>query len=905
STGRTEQRRFDLRVTTQPLHIHFIDDAEAAAGLPTSGFVSVTTADGMPAANAILNISLLPPSSDAKETLDERAAHAVELTHLTTNSYGIARIDNLPPYQDLVKRMPPPLHALTEVDYENGPSELELLLSAHTSDGRAGSSTQAITGSNAMLRVDTDHTLYKPGDPIRITVTSAEPGLPVHLQLLRTAHSGFVSLATENLTLHNGRATLTIASGTPDAPDPRFTGYLTVSVVALSSGREVQSRWGRQYDMEATSSRTVLFPRDNSLHVDIKLAHDTYRPGETASANIDIKGPQDQDGDDTSAARTALGIAAVDQAVTERNRTDNEFGNGSSFFFPWRPLVPYGQTVSGLSLAAIEQRDPTKPFTPDLDLAATVLLNVDHPGIELTDNVPNGAISNAFALMLAARISPVRNALRSYLETHTSLPTTVSGLDDLLAEQKLSVSALRDPWGKPFHLVASPNYTIMSLDLVSDGPDKLPGTTDDFSESLVQWNWFAHYESDLRRVLVDDHIRTKTFIRDLPALTAAMQADHIDFASWRDPWGQPFAWNFSIAQSDFAVIAESQGDPAKRHLPRRSIFDAGSASISWFTDDRLAIQTALTAYADKHPFPATESELQAALQASGLSLTKLVDPWGHPLEAHFRTRSIFTDRVSVEARAHAGATPQKHTTVTPVTAIIDTVDLTSLGPDGKRGKQSDDTYSDDFTIASFSHERSQQSAKEASPQKPAANATQSAEPTIDTGAITGTVTDPTGAIIPNASVLATNAATQDEFEGKTDESGQYLLGPLPAGLYTIRITSPGFQTTVIDQVRVLSPDATVLDARLDVGTAAETVTVSAASVSLETSSASITIQGQGLGGGVRGGRGLLFAAATRGSLPSLAPPPPPSGTPRVRDYFPETLLWRPEVLTAADGTASI
>ena len=490
--------------------------------------------------------------------------------------------------------------------------------------------------------------------------------------------------------------------------------------------------------------------------------------------------------------------------------------------------------------------------------------------------------------------------------THLDAPTTIPELDNLLAGQKLSISAQRDPWGMPYRLLGDPIYgNNFELLLVSDGPDKQPGTGDDFDVQIAQWNWFARHESDLRRVLIDYYQLTGGFIRDLPALTSAMQADHIDFAAWRDPWGQPFTWTFSISQSDYTVTAVSQGPPPEHRPPRRSSFDAGSASISWFTDERLRIQTALNTYATNHPFPTTEAELKAALDAASLQLGKLVDPWGHPLEAHFRTRSIFTDRVTVEARAHAGQTPQKHTTVTPVTAVVDTIDLRSLGPDGKRG---DKNSEDDFTAASFSHERSQQSAKESSPQPPAANATQSGEPMIETGSVVGTVTDATGAVIPNASIVATNAATQVEFEGKTDESGQYWLGPLPVGLYTIRFTMPGFQTTVIDQVHVLSPDATVLDARLLVGSVSEMVEVTSGSVSLQTNSASLAgVALYGYGG--RGGRQFDRLDSFAKIFPGVAPPPPPppgtTGTPRIRDYFPETLLWRPEVLTAADGTATI
>ncbi len=812
STGRTEQRRFDLRVTAQPLHVYFIRDAGAAEDLPIPAYISVTTAEGQPAPNAHVNIALLPcASSSSKETLDHRAAHAVPLTQVSTNNYGLGRLDTLPTYDQLVKRIPPPLNCELEPYESNSPN---LLITARTPDARTGRIVEDVNEPSAPFRITTDHALYKPGEPILVTITSAQTSLPVHLQLLRTTNAGIVTLATQNLTLRNGRASLTLASGTHDAPDPRFTGYLTLAAVALGGK-----------DSDATTSRTVFFPRDNSLHVDVKLARETYRPGDTASANIDITGPQDSDGDDVSPARTALGIVAVDQAVTERNRSDNEFGNGSSFFFPWRLLFSDAHQVAGISLAEIERRDADKPFTPDLDLAASVLLDANGPRIDVTSNTDRQPSSITFSGFLDARLEPIRKALRDYLVNHTEAPTTIPELDNLLAGQKLSISAQRDPWGRPYHLVAAPTYTNLQLELASDGPDKQAGTEDDFTVPIALWNWFARHESDLRRALIDYHQRTGGFVRDLPTLTAAMQANHIDFTAWRDPWNQPFTWTFAVSQADYTVTATTPGPPPEKYI-RRASFDAGSASISWFADERLRIQTALNTYTASHAFPTTEAELKAALDAANLQPGKFADPWGHPLYATFRMRSIFTDRVIVEARAHAGATPQSHTTVTPVTAIVDSVDLRSLGPDGKRG---DKDSEDDFTAASFSHERSQQSAKEASPQK-TPSATQSGESTIETGSIVGTVSDPTGAVIPNVAIVATNAATQAEFEGKTDGSGQYVLGPLPAGLYTVRFKMPGFQNTVIDQVHVLSPDATVLDAKLQVGAATETVEVTSGSV---------------------------------------------------------------------------
>lgn len=162
-------------------------------------------------------------------------------------------------------------------------------------------------------------------------------------------------------------------------------------------------------------------------------------------------------------------------------------------------------------------------------------------------------------------------------------------------------------------------------------------------------------------------------------------------------------------------------------------------------------------------------------------------------------------------------------------------------------------------------------------------------------------TDPSGAVIPNVLVTATNSATLAEFAMHTDMAGEYAFSTLPAGLYTVRFEAPGFQVTTIDQVHVLAPDTTELDLKLQVGTVSEAVMVNASAVVLNTESASVSVVNLGRAGGVPGGvRGLV---ALKPGL--TAPPPPGLGTPRLREYFPETLLWRPEILTSSDGHATI
>src|SRR5262245_35247968 len=61
-------------------------------------------------------------------------------------------------------------------------------------------------------------------------------------------------------------------------------------------------------------------------------------------------------------------------------------------------------------------------------------------------------------------------------------------------------------------------------------------------------------------------------------------------------------------------------------------------------------------------------------------------------------------------------------------------------------------------------------------------------------AITGTITDPSGASVPNATVKATNPATNTASETKTNSDGVYNIPLLEPGKYRIEVTANGFQT---------------------------------------------------------------------------------------------------------------
>jgi hypothetical protein len=252
-------------------------------------------------------------------------------------------------------------------------------------------------------------------------------------------------------------------------------------------------------------------------------------------------------------------------------------------------------------------------------------------------------------------------------------------------------------------------------------------------------------------------------------------------------------------------------------------------------------------------------------KASGIDLTQILDAWGNPYHVAIRTSMRYGDRrTGVAVRIYNGPL-ETRTDVTPVTQKVLTIELRSSGPDRDRG-----TY-DDFTVATFSTVLNEESAtKEAQPaaKLPALRAA--------TGTITGTVSDPTGAVIPNAKVTLRLQGSDTAYEALAGPDGVYSFISVPPGIYQLVFESPGFQREEVIAVPVTAGRTTVVDSRLNVGSVSETVEVQARSAT-EVMACSASVSG------------IALALAT----------------PRLREYFPETLLWAPEVETDAHGNAKL
>ncbi len=115
-----------------------------------------------------------------------------------------------------------------------------------------------------------------------------------------------------------------------------------------------------------------------------------------------------------------------------------------------------------------------------------------------------------------------------------------------------------------------------------------------------------------------------------------------------------------------------------------------------------------------------------------------------------------------------------------------------------------------------------------------------AQTTVSTGSIEGTVSDPTGAAVANATVTITGKATGQVYTKTTTSTGAYSSGSLIPGDYSVRVEAPGFSTTVLNVTVQVGVTANG-NVKLSLGTASQVVEVTATAAGVNPDQA--TVQG--------------------------------------------------------------
>jgi hypothetical protein len=110
----------------------------------------------------------------------------------------------------------------------------------------------------------------------------------------------------------------------------------------------------------------------------------------------------------------------------------------------------------------------------------------------------------------------------------------------------------------------------------------------------------------------------------------------------------------------------------------------------------------------------------------------------------------------------------------------------------------------------------------------------------DRGTLTGTISDPAGAVVPNAPIQARNVETGVTYESASSTTGNYTIPQLPVGAYELTVTVPGFKKYIRTGLAVGVAQTLRVDVGLEVGSAAESVTITAETTLLKTESGELS-----------------------------------------------------------------
>ncbi|HEV8203563.1 MAG TPA: MG2 domain-containing protein, partial [Pyrinomonadaceae bacterium] len=474
TTNRTEQRRFDVRVTKDPIHVYVIRENYRNRNVPLRFFVSTAYADGSPA-RCKVNVTLSNTEFDSR--FKKREITTTPLLTLRTNRYGVAKVSGVPIPTDLEKE-----------------GEIELTVSATDSNGRTGKYSEDLrVDDDQMTSVETGKTLYRAGEPINVSITSTVRDETVLVELTRDSNL----IRSERVRIRNGRGSVTFPY------TPEFKDQITIAAFPMLL---------KHRTIEAS---TILYPRDVELKVNARASQTTYRPGENAHVTLNVRAPEG------SSAESALSVVVSDKAVAERYRTTQEFGgNNFNYSDSLKQFMEVNLKFAGVTLRDLQRLDTSKVISRDLDLVAEVMLN---QGRNYTPQFFGGdqydtSQAYVFAELIKRQFEPVKELLTRRYLSKTQYPDNEASLNTLLSAEKIDPAHMLDPWGIPYRPVFSLEGPADVLTFMSAGADKRFGTPDDFSVERFSWRYFLPLGAVIDLAIRHYHERTGGYIHDVATL---------------------------------------------------------------------------------------------------------------------------------------------------------------------------------------------------------------------------------------------------------------------------------------------------------------------------------------------------------------------------------------------------
>ncbi len=837
STNRTEERRFDGRITLEPIHVYIkmrpggYNDLDPR--LPVVGYFTTFYADGTPAA---CNVEVLAGESDADKFK--------QIARSSSNSFGIGRFEFRRP----------------KIGDED--DDLDLKVVVRDARGAIGSSIKPVSfdTDDDFLAVSTPRSIYAPGENVELDVHSFFRKGTAFVEVLKDD----AVLETYALEIKDHKARFTVPFSA------EMKGAVKMGVY-MPDPEHLPS--------VAIGSVSVIYPSPAELKVNAEFGKDLYKPGEDANARFSVLDAAGR------AVESVLGIVVVDRAVEERADAD---GDGN-VVRNYASALGFGIGFGNVNIKNINDLPPGKLNDPAMQLAAEAMLadNSYEPTISKSPSIRSA--TSVFESYFIAQFSPVRSALKQvFKDQGFRMAENEKQLAEILAPYGIDPLTLRDPWGTPYRIEFGSDGADHTISFISAGTDKIFDRSDG-SVAVIKSPYFAAMGNRIQRAMSEYTIREGAYIRDEKTLLHELGVSGLN-----DRYGRPYQIIFDVDGRYYTIRVRSLGKDGKPNSPSwiGDDFDVWYGRTDFFRDTADEIARVLTAF---DPKPGNQEQFVKMLLSADMRVENFRDGFGRPLYLRFTESSRYYDRYDLVTVAEPGEEwPVKKKVLVPVTQKIATFALISNGKDGVVGSN------DDQTLAEYRILLSEQSKDDAHPVPKLQKIKYAAN-----GTLNGTVTDVSGTVIQGVVVVAKEINTEIEYTASSDENGRYRLINLLPGIYSVTFTAPGFNNSVFSAISVASGQNVRLDAGLEIGNISESVEIRGNSGFLVEGSSSqlatnITIQQI---------ESLPATVSNRHlSLLSLSPgfaEAQKTATPRLREYFPETLLWQPELVTDADGKAAL
>ena len=425
TTGRTEPRKFSLRISHEPIHIYLHE----LGGNNREGSYLVMTnyADGAPAA--------------CKVTLEAIAKGALPtpVSVIATNHYGLGKVQ---------------LHYATT---SKTAGTLDLRITAQDAKGVTGKFDDSVNSyrESSALWIEVEKSLLAPHEAIR-AVVNGPSGKLVDLDVLG---DGAV-LSHEQVVLNAGRASVLIPA------DERFQGLIGLAAYSV--------RDSTMQTYANTSYKNVLYPQDTQLRFKVTGSRTAFTPGEEVRALFHVTDPQ-------GAVAAAIGVGVTDKAVDERARTEEDFDERS---WGWGMWYEEHREIAGLTLDDLQRTNMMQPVPDELELAAEALLSESYRSNISVESVDDHDIRDEFETLMADALKPLGHALLDAKPEHLS--ADIDNIAKAAKQAKLSETVLLDPWNHPYRALLETERDEEVLRFVSAGPDKRFGTEDDFAIDVAR-----------------------------------------------------------------------------------------------------------------------------------------------------------------------------------------------------------------------------------------------------------------------------------------------------------------------------------------------------------------------------------------------------------------------------------